>query len=156
MTNAGGLGLSWTATKSQSWLSLSAGSGTLAPGATAAITVAINSEANTLATGNYADTVAFRNTTADNATTTRSVNLLIERAPVTSLSLNVLPSMSPGQFRLQLSGQPGRTYYIEVTLDLIHWLRIVTNVAGPNGTFDVTDLTAESLPQRFYRGVAAP
>jgi len=63
ISNTGGQAVNWTAQKSQSWLSLSAVSGTLTPGKSTTVTVSIGSSANSLAAGSYSDTVNFTNTT---------------------------------------------------------------------------------------------
>ena len=60
---------------------LSATSGTLAAGETAAVTVSINSAADALAAGTYDDTVSFTNTTNGTGNTTRAVNLTVTPPP---------------------------------------------------------------------------
>lgn len=77
LTNTGGAAISWTAAKTQSWVTLSSAGGTLAAGASATVTVSINSGANSLAAGSYSDTVTFTNTTNGGGNTTRAVNLSV-------------------------------------------------------------------------------
>ncbi len=77
LTNTDAAPMNWTATKTQSWVTLSSAGGTLSPGASSAVTVSINSGANALAIGAYADTVTFTNTTTNRGTTTRAVNLTV-------------------------------------------------------------------------------
>ena len=77
LTNSGGSSLNWTATKAQSWVTLSSASGTLAPGASMTVTVSLNAGANGLAPGNYIDTVNFANTTTGNGNTSRQVSLTV-------------------------------------------------------------------------------
>ncbi|MBK8270224.1 MAG: hypothetical protein IPK83_18770 [Planctomycetes bacterium] len=81
LTNSGGTSINWTAAKTQSWVTLSSSSGTLAAGASTTVTVSINSNASALAAGGYADTVTFTNTTNGSGNTTRSVALTINALP---------------------------------------------------------------------------
>ena len=75
LTNSGGVSLDWTANTTAAWLTLSATSGSLAPGAGASVTVSINANANSLAAGTYSDTIGFTNTTNGAGNTTRAVTL---------------------------------------------------------------------------------
>ena len=77
LTNTGYGNATWTAAKSQRWLSLSSTGGTLAPGASAGVTASINSDANSLVRGVYPDTISFTNTTNGGGNTTRSVSLVV-------------------------------------------------------------------------------
>jgi hypothetical protein len=53
-----------------------------------------------------------------------------------------------------LSGNPGQTYVLEASTDMVHWTAISTNVTDSNGLFTVTDPDAKAYPSRFYQGVA--
>ena len=75
--NKGGVALNWSASKTQSWVSLSSSSGNLAPGTSTTVTVSINSNANSLGVGFYSDTITFYNLMNENGTTTRSVTLTV-------------------------------------------------------------------------------
>jgi len=75
LSNSGGATLSWTASNTANWLTLSATSGTLAPGANMSVAVSINANANGLSAGGYSDTVSFTNATNGTGNTTRAVNL---------------------------------------------------------------------------------
>jgi len=77
LTNTGQSSISWTASGSQNWMTVSPTSGTLAPNVSAAVTVSINSTANTLAAGTYSDTATFTNTTNGSGNAVRSVDLTI-------------------------------------------------------------------------------
>ena len=78
LSNTSSSSLSWTAGKTQPWLSLSNTGGTLAAGATDTVTVAISTAATTgLSPATYTDTVTFTNTTSGNGNTTRSASLTI-------------------------------------------------------------------------------
>src|SRR5512146_2893959 len=90
LTNTGGTSINWTAAKTQSWVTLSTASGTLAAGATATVAVSINSGANALAAGSYSDTVTFTNTTNGTGNTTRAVSLT-----VTALAAPTISTTSP-------------------------------------------------------------
>ena len=79
LTNTGGASLTWAASKSQSWVSLSATSGVLSVGASTNVTVSVSAAANSLAAGSYSDTVTFTNTTNGIGTTNRSVILTVNQ-----------------------------------------------------------------------------
>ena len=66
-------------------------------------------------------------------------------------------TMADGIAIIQLRGEPGHTYILQVrnTLDAGEWLNITTNRAGDNGSATLTDPGAKDFPIRFYR-VAAP
>jgi len=66
--------LNWTATKSASWLDLSSTAGSLAAGASNAVTVSINAGANAFAPGVYGAAVTFSNV-ASGVAQTRQVTL---------------------------------------------------------------------------------
>jgi hypothetical protein len=65
-------------------------------------------------------------------------------------------SMQPdGEFALQLQGEPGATYAIQMSTDLTSWSPMTTNtLTGP--TFNFTDSQAANSPQRFYRAIWVP
>ncbi len=96
LTNSGNTSLSWSATKSQTWVTLSATNGTLASHTSISVTVSINSNANALAVGNYSASVTFTNRTNNNGTTSRAVNLAVNGIPFLSVSpTNNISSSGP-------------------------------------------------------------
>jgi len=87
LSNIGGVSINWTAAKTQTWVTLSKTSGTLAAGANDNVTVSINSNANSLAAGGHSDMVTFTNTTNGSGNTTRPVTLTVgSQAYATSIS----------------------------------------------------------------------
>lgn len=75
--NTGGTAINWTASKGQSWVSLSQSNGSLSPAGSTTVTVSINSGANSLTPNVYSDTVNFINATNGNGNQSRSVSLTV-------------------------------------------------------------------------------
>ena len=80
LTNSGDAPVTWQASKTQTWITLSATSGTLAAQSTANVNVMGNAQANGLAAGTYTDTITFTNQTNGAGTTTRGVTLTVQAA----------------------------------------------------------------------------
>lgn len=78
LTNTGGSTINFSVSKNISWISLSQTSGSLAPGASTSVLVAINSNATQLNAGAHSGTVTFTNTTNNNGTTSRAVSLTVD------------------------------------------------------------------------------
>ena len=78
LSNSGDSNLTWSASKSANWVTLSSTGGTVAPGSNDTVTVLINANANGLSAGSYSDTVVFTNTTNGAGSTTRSISLIVE------------------------------------------------------------------------------
>ncbi len=76
LKNNGAAALNWTASTPAAWLSLSAASGALAPGATTTVTVSLNAAANGLPAAILTDSVVFTNT-GSGRSLPRTVNLYI-------------------------------------------------------------------------------
>ncbi|MEA3208287.1 MAG: large repetitive protein [Chthoniobacter sp.] len=109
LRNNGAAAISWTASKSQNWLTLSATSGTLAAGATINVTATLNASA--LSAGSYADTVAFYNP-ASGANLVRSVSLTVSPPRVYYYALDTDPGWTrTGQWAFGHPTGLGGTYY---------------------------------------------
>ena len=59
ISNVGAAPVDWTATLTQPWVTVTPASGTLAPSATASVTVSLNAAADSLASGIYTDTLTL-------------------------------------------------------------------------------------------------
>jgi PKD repeat protein len=94
LTNSGDASLHWSAAHAQDWVGLSSTAGTLAVGATAILTVSINSNANTLAVGSYVDTVSITNATTGFGSSSRGVDLTVQHAPPLA-SFSGIPTNGP-------------------------------------------------------------
>ncbi len=56
-------------------------------------------------------------------------------------------------YRLQLSGESGRSYEVQASTDLINWVEL-TNAVGPLWSMPLLDLAKPDLGRRFYRAKA--
>ncbi|HEX4263405.1 MAG TPA: hypothetical protein VH597_03615 [Verrucomicrobiae bacterium] len=57
--------------------------------------------------------------------------------------------------QVTLQGEPGRTYSIEVSTDLVHWVTW-TNQTTSDGRIAITDTESTHCPARFYRAKLEP
>ena len=125
LTNNGATPQNWTASKTQSWLTLSSAGGTLAAGASITIAVTINSAANTLIDGTYTDTVTITNTSSG-AVFPRGVTLRVGvkdyftelfdpsgTNDVSNQSFLFTPNGSNSYYSVQRT--PGTTFYTDPT-----------------------------------------
>jgi hypothetical protein len=94
LTNQGTASFSWSATKVQTWLTLTPSSGTLAVGQTTNVSACINAAANSLTFGTYSDTVTFSNFVTGVAQL-RPVTLIVQAA-ITTLFLADFESGNQG------------------------------------------------------------
>lgn len=90
LTNTGEQSIGWSASKTQGWLSLSATSGTLAPGGSKSVTVSIASAAGDLSAGTYTGSVTFTNTTNGRGTTTCPISLKVSSSGGDSSSYRII------------------------------------------------------------------
>lgn len=101
LTNAGASMVNWSATVTQPWVTAGATAGSLAPGASATVAVAINSGAGSLGVGDYSALVTFSNL-ASGFAHTRAVVLHV--APIPG-QLVVLDSFPPATDRRMPFGE---------------------------------------------------
>jgi endonuclease/exonuclease/phosphatase family metal-dependent hydrolase len=131
LSNSGNSNLTWNASKTASWVTLSSTAGTLAPNSNVTVTVSINANANALSAGSYLDTVVFTNTTNGAGSTTRSVSLTVNSTfPV--IVTNGWTVSAEGCVATNGVVDPGET----VTVNL--WIK-------NNGTASTTNLVATLL-----------
>lgn len=65
--------------------------------------------------------------------------------------LTPLGHLADGSFLIELSGEPGRTYAVDASSDLLVWTAVATNAPG-DGSFVLLDKEVAGWPQQFYRG----
>jgi uncharacterized protein (TIGR03437 family) len=94
VTNSGTGALSYTATADVNWLSFSPSSGTLAPGASADVTVSTNASTSSLAVGSYNANVTFSSGTTS---IPEGITLVIVNPPPSGCSY---ASLGPYEFRV--------------------------------------------------------
>jgi uncharacterized repeat protein (TIGR03806 family) len=64
-------------------------------------------------------------------------------------------SLSNGQFTVQISGTPNKTYVLQGSIDLVNWVGVNTNVPAAT-PFELVDPQAGQYRYRFYRAVQQP
>ena len=72
----------------------------------------------------------------------------------TAVNLSNLTRNGNGSVSLHCQGLPGLTHRVWATTNLQSppsWQFISTNVAGADGSWQVTDTNAPNFPSRFYR-----
>jgi hypothetical protein len=149
LSNSGQQNLNWRAEKTASWLSLSALSGTIAPGQGISINLSVDASANSLAAGTYSDEVHFYNNSTSLGDTKQSVNLT-----VVTIKLGGFRFLNRSNIIMTLEGLPGKTYSIQRAVNVSqftsNWtdLMFITNTTGA-----VTFTTAypTNFPKAFYR-----
>jgi|GEM_PF-666646 len=72
----------------------------------------------------------------------RAVNALLSLAP---------QRLADGHVQLSIWGQPGVTYTVQASTNLVDWVDIGTAQAGPNGEATFEDPAGGTAPRRFYR-----
>jgi hypothetical protein len=147
LTNSGQSSLTWSVSQNQTWATLSATVGTLSPGGSTNVTLSLNSGANSLTSGSYADTLVFENTTSGTGTITRKANLQV--APL-AVSIS-LAERGTDYFRIGFQGYPNREYTILVSSDLAAWDTAGTVTTGSDGKVIYDAPASSSTTNVFYR-----
>ena len=82
--------------------------------------------------------------------TSAPVTLTVTGTLAVTLTTAASPIPDSSGFTFQFSVQPGFTYVVLASSDLVHWAPIATNIAQAN-TELFTDPAAINFPRRFYR-----
>ncbi|MFN7141568.1 MAG: M36 family metallopeptidase, partial [Limisphaerales bacterium] len=90
LTNTSSSNLTWTAHRTQNWVSLSAAQGILAAGTATNITVSLNATANNLGVGTWTDTVTISNVTSG-MPHNRAVTVTVDPSTIYFFSLDTDP-----------------------------------------------------------------
>jgi hypothetical protein len=149
LLNSSETNLQWSAKASADWVDLDIDRGALAPGAIRKITLKINENALSLATGKFASLVNF--SVVGSGSVTRKLELEV-LAPPQIVSCQTTPS---GSFQISIEGTAGTTVQVEASADLDEWEPFTTAIIGQDGTATIDDAERSSRSQRFYRLVTA-
>ncbi len=90
----------------------------------------------------------------NNRTLRPLASAFVGRSPVSG-TMTGMSVARPGDVSFNLSGDPGASYRIDFSEDLIHWT-LLREVPDHTGTIQIVDPGAGSRPQRFYRSVPLP
>ena len=107
LRNTGGQAISWCASKTQNWVSLSKLGGSLEPNATDVVMVSINGTANGLGVGEHNDTVSFANLTNGDGNTSRSVVLQVVAHDAVVIAGHVVDDEGAALAGVTVGGLPG-------------------------------------------------
>ena len=146
LANTGNSQLTWAASATQSWLSLSGTSGTLAASGSTTVIASINSNANTLATGTYSDTITVVDTTTG-YTQTRPVSLAVLGVPVIDSALTTTATAG-NAFSYQIAATSNPTSFgasgLPTGLSVNTSSGLISGTATTSGTSNVT-ITASNI-----------
>jgi hypothetical protein len=73
-------------------------------------------------------------------------------SPTRGSSFASIDAMPNGQVRLVLNTQPGKTYAIQTSTNLINWVQIISRTADGN-TISFVETNSPAVPHRFFRTV---
>jgi len=95
------------------------------------------------------------NAPGDNYMLFDNYRVTAEALPVLSAQMQFLGRTSEGWTLLRVLGPSGSNWAVEATTNLLNWTGLNTNVIS-GSSFDVVDMTAAGLKQRFYRARLVP
>jgi uncharacterized repeat protein (TIGR02543 family) len=104
LQNTGQSGINWSASKGESWISLSKSNGSLIPGQTTKVVVSINRYAKRLGEGKYNDIITFNNLTNGNGNTSYSVELTVSMPVETDVEPDQDTHPIDGSWIFEISG----------------------------------------------------
>lgn len=164
LRNTGGTAIDWAATYSSNWVDLNPTGGSLAPGASTTVTVALNSQANSLVAGTYDATLNFAFTAdgvapADGGNSASTGGIVTREMVLTVLeNLRVLGQgfSGTGVFEVVVQGSPGAQVALEGSTDFNRWENVNSGVIGEDGTLTLGDPESPGFPTRFYRASVSP
>lgn len=141
LTNAGGANLVWTMSQSSDWLQPSLTNGTLLPGETTNLVVALATNALTLPPGAHTNLL----TLTPEPGVPREFEFTLELLPPPLLTA----SQAEGGLELQLPALSGRLYFLDTSTNLLDWMPFATNVSGADGWLRITNATDQTW--QFFR-----
>jgi uncharacterized repeat protein (TIGR01451 family) len=103
--------------------------------------------------GFYTNLVSVTGNEADLALANNSAQIATGVATFIPASLGSVTVHTNGSFTLILTGQPGQTYIVQASTNLVNWVPVNTNSASVIGKFQFTDSNVSSFKQRFYRAI---
>ncbi len=154
VTNTLPTGLSFVSTSALSYSNSAGGVvfnlGSLAAGSATSFTII----ANPAAVGTYTNTVSVGSDQTDlnPANNSFQAGTTVLAIPVAHLAGVVDTN---GAFTLSLLGEPGQSYIIQASTDLVNWIPVFTNTPV-TGSFQFTDTNVSTFSHRYFRARLAP
>jgi uncharacterized repeat protein (TIGR01451 family) len=115
------------------------------PGATATATIQVQPRLP----GSAANSATATDASGSSASASNSVSVTTAALP------SIQAAFQAKNLALTLSGQPGQTYILQLSTNLVSWSNISTNVADSGGQFTFA-VNVTNAPVRFYRALHLP
>jgi hypothetical protein len=77
--------------------------------------------------------------------------VIVYPAPRLAHSITRIVSGADGSITLSFTGAANGTFIVQASSNLLDWINLHTNIAGPDGSWTYTDSTAAGTATRFYR-----